>query len=246
MAVVALCMRFLDLTLDDPAENLALDEALLLEAEESSTSSEVLRLWESSRTFVVLGSSSQYAREARLGACERDGTPILRRPSGGAAIVTGPGCLMYSLVLSLERRRELASIDVAHAWVLGNLAAALGGLVPGVVRAGTSDLAVGGRKFSGNSLRVKRSHLLYHGTLLYRFELASIERYLAAPPRQPTYRENRGHAEFVMNLSIGGERLREAVSRQFGAMEEGHAWPRERTEALASNKYRDRAWIERV
>ena len=31
------------------------------------------------------------------------------------------------------------------------------------------------RKFSGNSLRVKRTHLLYHGTLLYAFDLALIE-----------------------------------------------------------------------
>ena len=37
-------MRLLDLTLPDPAENLALDEALLLAAEGGGP--EVLRLWE--------------------------------------------------------------------------------------------------------------------------------------------------------------------------------------------------------
>ena len=39
-------MLFFDLTLDAPAENLALDEALLLEGEDTPKPREVLRLWE--------------------------------------------------------------------------------------------------------------------------------------------------------------------------------------------------------
>ena len=39
-------MQRLDLTLDSPAENLALDEALLLAAESGEIRSEVLRIWE--------------------------------------------------------------------------------------------------------------------------------------------------------------------------------------------------------
>ena len=42
-------MKLLDLTLETPAENLALDEALLEEAEQSTKPTEVLRLWESPR-----------------------------------------------------------------------------------------------------------------------------------------------------------------------------------------------------
>ena len=47
-------MRLLDLTLPIAAENLALDEALLLAAEESGAG-EVLRLWELPSLAVVLG-----------------------------------------------------------------------------------------------------------------------------------------------------------------------------------------------
>ena len=45
-------MRFLELTLSSPAENLALDEALLLEAE-AGRGGEALRLWEWPRHAVV-------------------------------------------------------------------------------------------------------------------------------------------------------------------------------------------------
>jgi lipoate-protein ligase A len=239
-------MLFLDLTLDSPAENLALDEALLLEAEEAAQPREVLRLWEPRQTFVVLGSSSHYHREANIVACRGDGVPVLRRPSGGAAIVTGPGCLMYSLVLSSERRPQLQAVDLAHDYVLDRLAAGIGQHVPGVRKAGTSDLAIGDRKFSGNSMRCKRRTLLYHGTLLYRFSLEHIARYLSMPPRQPNYRRQRSHGDFVVNLPLDRETLASAVRVAFDADGPLTDWPRERTWRRAAERYRDSGWNERL
>src|ERR1700730_4995193 len=135
-------MKLLELTLDTPAENLALDEALLLAAEEAGEPQETLRIWEPRQHFVVLGSSSRIAEEVQLENCRSRGIEVLRRTSGGAAIVAGPGCLMYSLVLSLEERPELRAIDRAHCFVLNQLAQAIGALVPGVVVRGTSDLVI--------------------------------------------------------------------------------------------------------
>ena len=90
---------------------------------------------------------------------------------------------MYALVLSYRRRPALRAVAAAHRAVLGTIAAALAPLVPGLHCDGTSDLVLGGRKVSGNSLRAKREHLLYHGTLLYDFPLELIARCLAMPPR---------------------------------------------------------------
>src|SRR5258707_15314943 len=209
-------MQLLELTLDTPAKNLALDEALLLAAEAAGEPRETLRLWEPRQRFVVLGSSSRIANEVQLENCRSRGIEVLRRTSGGAAIVTGPGCLMYSLVLSLDERPELRAIDRAHCFVLNKLAQAIGALVPGVALRGTSDLAIGDRKFSGNSLRMKMSHLLYHGTLLYNFPLDLMAKCLAPPPRQPSYRAARQHSEFVTNLPLESLALRLALINTFG------------------------------
>ena len=190
-------MWLLDFTLPTPAENLALDEALLDEAE--ATSGEVLRMWESPQLAVILGRSSCIAQEADLEACRTDGVPI-RCSSGGCAVLIGPGCLMYSVVLSYALRPELQHIDEAHRFVLQRVRQALAAQVPTVDLAGTSDLAYLGCKFSGNSLRCKRTHLLYHGTILYDFALSQIGRYLKTPPREPEYRSGRNHGEFVRNL----------------------------------------------
>lgn len=239
-------MLFLDLTLNSSAENLALDEALLLEAEDAAQPFELLRLWEPRQTFVVLGSSSRRQDEVHIARCRADSVPVLRRPSGGAAILAGRGCLMYALVLSHERQPQLQAVDIAHRYVLGRLAAGIAARAPGVHQAGVSDLALGDRKFSGNSMRCKRRSLLYHGTLLYDFPLAQIGHYLRAPPRQPDYRRERHHGEFVVNLPLDRAALASAVREAFAAEEALVDWPRERTARLVNERYARDEWNERL
>ncbi|MFZ1932635.1 MAG: lipoate--protein ligase family protein [Thermoguttaceae bacterium] len=235
-------MQYLDLTLPTPAENLALDEALLDEAEASETPAETLRLWEPWRPMVVVGRSSQFHVEVRLDACRAGGIPVLRRCSGGAAIVAGPGCLMYALVLSYRLRPQLRSLGEAHRWVLGKLTGAFREFAAGVECKGTSDLAIGGRKFSGNSARLRRNHLLYHGTLLYDFPLELVERCLAMPPRMPDYREDRRHESFLTNLPLSRETIRKALVDAFAADESRTSWPEHRTAQLVVERYSLPEW----
>ena len=235
-------MQLLDLTLESPAHNLALDEALLLRAAEPGAAGEVLRLWESTVPAVILGRSSQYDQEVNSSACQRRGIPVLRRCSGGASVVIGPGCLMYSLIVHFEQQPQLRSISTAHDYALDPLRRALAPLVPTVQRAGTSDLTLNGRKFSGNSLKCTGQAVLYHGTLLYDFPLSWISELLRSPPRQPAYREGRDHARFVTNLPANSETLRSMLKNAWSADEELCDWPREITQTLLRNRYSRHNW----
>jgi lipoate-protein ligase A len=238
-------MLYLDLTLPEPAENLALDEALLEEAESGGSAGETLRFWEPPGPMVVLGRSSKIEDEVELDACRELSVPVFRRPSGGAAVLTGPGCLMYALVLDCRLRPALRWADRAHRFVLGVLAAALGPLAPGVAYRGISDLALGEKKFSGNSLRLRRDYLLYHGTLLYDFPLALIARCLKTPRRQPEYRQGRPHGEFLANLRLARATICRVLATAWQAQEPRGEWPRQLTARLAEEKYRQAEWIER-
>jgi lipoate---protein ligase len=235
-------VKLLDLTLATPAENLALDEALLEQAEEAGGSDETLRLWESPQPFVVMGRASRTADEVDLQQCRQLGLPVLRRCSGGASVVVGPGCLMYALVLSYRRRPPLRMLNEAHRLVLDTLAQALQPLLPEVRFQGTSDLTWGNRKFSGNSLRCKRTHLLYHGTLLYDFPLGMISACLRSPPRQPEYRGDRAHDSFVMNLPLDGDRLRTALANAWNVDGRLSDWPRQRMQQLSETRYQTDEW----
>src|SRR5262245_39548799 len=156
-------MHLLDLTLSSPVENVALDEALLLEAE-AGRQPEVLRLWESAGDAVVLGSGCKLAEDVDVDACHADGVPILRRSSGRGTVLLGEGCLCFSLVLALSRDERLTEIRPSYRYVLGHVIDGLG--VPGVELLGISDLVHRGRKFSGNAQQRKRRYILHHGTIL--------------------------------------------------------------------------------
>ena len=178
-------VKCLDLTLPTPAENLACDEALLEDCE-SGGGGEVLRFWESPTHFVVLGLANRLATEAHREACDRLGIPILRRCSGGGTVLQGPGCLNYSLILKFDGAGPFRSISTTTEFILKRHCAALSALAGKTVELkGQSDLAIGGLKISGNAQRRKRHALLFHGTLLLRFDLALLGNVLPLPSKQP-------------------------------------------------------------
>lgn len=235
-------MKLLDLTLDTPEANLALDEALLETADEADDAEEVLRIWESPQPLVVLGRASRVADEVDQASCQARGIPVLRRCSGGAAVVVGPGCLMYAMVLSNRLRPELQQISAAHCLALRMLGHGLRRVVPQIECQGTSDLTYQGKKFSGNSLRIRRTHLLYHGTLLYGFPLDVISACLRTPPRQPQYRQGRSHDEFLVNLPVSRAALCQAIAAGWQTDGTLTAWPRSRTEELSETRYGQADW----
>lgn len=240
--------RWLEAGVREVGEQLALDEALLEEAHAGRLPAAVVRTWMAVEPTVILGSSSQIDLEVDRAACDGAGARILRRPSGGLAVVLGPGCLMWSVVAPLPPGSP-PPIERLHAALLDPLAAALVAAGRPVVRRGSSDLAIvtadGERKVSGNALRVRRGGVLYHGTLLDSFDLPLVARLLRHPPREPAYRAGRDHAAFLANLELGRAAIDAAVRRAFGAFERLGTWPAERVEVLARQRYACREWTER-
>lgn len=239
---------WLDVDLADAAANLALDEALLEDAEEGRLAAPVARIWTAAETTVVLGSSSRIADEVDLDACTASAARLVRRPTGGLTVLLGPGCLMWSMVV--PHPGGPPAIEAIHAAMLEPLAATLRSAGRPVERRGTSDLAlVAGdveRKVSGNALRVRRAAVLYHGTLLDAFDLGAVSRLLRHPPREPGYRAGRSHGAFLANLELGGDALATLVRRACGAAAAAGDWPRDRVAALLAERYACDAWTRRL
>jgi lipoate---protein ligase len=236
-------MKLLDYTLPSPAENLALDEALLIAAEEN-TGGEVIRVWEAPTHAVVVGSGGSVSIDVSAAACEADGVPILRRASGGGTVLIGPRCLCFSLVLNYDSAPRLNEIPASNRYVLGRVVRALAPAVAASVE-GTSDLAVGGVKFSGNAQQRKRRFFLHHGTLLCGFDRALISKYLNCPERQPDYRRDRPHAEFVANLPLTVEEAKRLLITEWRPEGEYGPPPLEKVRELVAEKYARDEWNRR-
>lgn len=237
-------MKYLDLTLPTPEENLACDEALL-DLFDKEDGDEVLRFWEPVTYFVVLGYSNQYRTEAAFQSCEKSGIPILRRTSGGGTVLQGPGCLNFSLILNILKTPSLANILSTTRTVLERNKTILEPLLGRPIEIqGISDLAIEGLKFSGNAQRRKRFALLFHGTFLCHFDLPLISKYLPMPSRQPDYRENRPHSDFLMNIETDFSLIREALKKTWRAKEyfRDEEIPLHQIQMLAEEKYRLKSW----
>jgi len=227
-------LRLLDLTLPSPAENLALDEALLDELDEQG-GDPVLRFWESDRYFVVLGAACRVVDDVHFAACEQDGVPVLRRASGGGTVLQGPGCLSYAFVLPPQLHPRLANIRSTNQFILERIAVALHRWEPATAFHGISDLAIGGMKISGNAQRRTRRALLFHGTILHGMPADCIARYLKQPARQPDYRRDRPHSSFLRTIEAQPEDIKAAIAEAWSVGTLLDPWP----EARMQNKTLD-------
>ena len=235
-------MKLLDLSLPSPAENLALDEALLDERE-SNGGDAVLRFWETASPFVVLGYVCKVADDVHVVECQRRDVPVLRRHSGGGTVLQAPGVLNYALILPIESGTLTENLATTNTFVMTKMRDALQSLISdGVSIRGITDLAIGHLKFCGNAQRRRRQWLLFHGAFLLNCDLDLLSAVLKIPPRQPDYRAQRTHTDFVTNLHLPSQKVKEALCAAWQANDELSYWPQDAVIQLVNDKYSCDEW----
>lgn len=237
-----------ELSLPSIEANLALEEALLIAADERGAGP-CLRFWESAQTAVVLGATGRLHEDVAVSACRADGVAIARRSSGGGTVVVGPGALNVALVLPSDGAPGLGAVDRAQQFVLERIAEAVRTLGVAVEVLGHGDLAIAGRKCAGSAQRRLRSYFLVHATLLYRFPLPLISRYTFCPRRQPAYRAGRSHGDFVVNLDRSRDELTAAIHAAWDIRVpagDPAALPEDLVRELVEAKFGTQEWVERL
>ncbi len=165
----------LDLALRDPAENMALEEAIL-RTYGADKVPPTLRIWRNPRC-VVIGRGQNPEDEADLDFCNRYRIPVVKRPSGGGAVYHHPGNLNFSLFLPLDG--PWRDVRRAHELVGTLLAKALEERFGLRAEIEEGSLFVSDLKISGMA-QYRRRGLLYHGTLLLWEDRVPMEKVLLA------------------------------------------------------------------
>jgi lipoate-protein ligase A len=170
-------MRVVETDLAQPAYTVACDQALLTARAEGSVP-DTLHLYRRSRPAISLGHFQRLEDCVDVELARESGIEVIRRVSGGSAIFTDPGQLIYCLALSADQVPEspLESYPLLCRGVVEALAI-LG------VRAAyrpLNDVEVGGRKISGSAQTRKRGVVLQHGTLLVDTDVDIMVRVLKA------------------------------------------------------------------
>jgi lipoate-protein ligase A len=235
-------MKLCDVTLATPEENLACDEALL-DFCEAGRGGALLRFWEPAHYFVVLGYANKAAAEVNLPFCAANRIPVLRRCTGGGAVLQGPGVLNYSLFLRHDNAGPCRSIAITNHFILDRHCAALTPLLSApLCRQGQTDLTLGDLKCSGNAQRRQRRFLIFHGSFLLNLDFELVTRVLPLPSRQPDYRTGRSHADFLLNLKLPADALKLALRNAWKANETLPQIPSDQIARLVAGKYRRGEW----
>jgi lipoate-protein ligase A len=144
-------------------------------------------------------------------------------------------------VLKIEG--PLQSITETNCYVMQRTRDALQPLVKQKIEIrGTTDLTIGDSKFSGNAQRRRRNFLLFHGSFLLQFDLELMVQLLKFPSRQPDYRANRAHTEFLTQLALPQETVKEALQKEWNANESSQTFPQSLVENLVQNRYASDEW----
>ena len=167
--------RWIDTGVLPPAENLALNRALL-EARQAGEAPSTLRFLRFTPSALV-GRHGNPAKELDLAFCKAQGIAVHRRITGGGAIYMDPNVLGWELYLDKAEAgsAEMAAISrricEAAARAIGDLGAKAEFRPP-------TDIVVAGRKISGTGGALDGSALVYQGTLLIDFDVARMLRAL--------------------------------------------------------------------
>jgi lipoate-protein ligase A len=252
----------------DGATNMAEDEAIL-RAVSIGLVPPTLRLYAWAPPCLSLG-RGQSGGEVDRPACSRDGVDIVRRPTGGRAILHTDE-LTYSVIAPIDeprlagdiissyRRLSLALLDGlqqlsvnAEAREMERATSNMNPVcfeVPSHYELTTSD----GRKLIGSAQMRTRDAVLQHGTLPLVGDVARICHYLVDAPPEDRVRARATTLEHALGRPVSWEEATQALTAGFGsalnlAFVQGRLEPEERQwlVELRLGKYANDEWTWRV
>lgn len=225
---------------------LALDEVLL------ATRERAIRFWEWGERAIVLGSHQSIANEVDVGAASQLGFRLLRRLSGGGAMIVEPrATITWSIYAPAADVGELSFADsyaFFDAWAVRTLRDELG--VPAEHRP-LNDIATPRGKLAGSAQARRRGRVLHHTALAYDMDPALVRRLLRIGRPRVSPRGLRSAEKEVSPLrwftQLGQpEVVARLAAAHGGSPGEVTAGELSRATRLAAEKYDLREWTERL
>jgi lipoate-protein ligase A len=180
----------------------------------------------SSEPSVVLGVSAQTEEWVDRKEWEKKPIRLIKRFTGGGTVVVDEKTLFITLILNGEEFGVQPIPQELLQWTGGVYREVFGEKF--AIRENDyifCDGADGGRKFGGNAQYFKRQRYVHHTSFLFAYEPDRM-RYLKHPRKQPEYRQERKHGDFLTTLVEHGfkmdttiENFKRVIHERFGLLE---------------------------
>lgn len=232
---------------DDPAANLAMEEAIFLTIEGF-----VARVWEN-RESVIIGRAQIARFETDLALCEAGGVPVVRRFTAGGAVYNGPGNLNWSLFVPRSMQsgalRYESSPHAVFRRASAPVIAALGECGVEARLDPPNRIVTSEGKISGMAAYVSRAGFLCHGTLLVAADLSRVKALTTPSPERLERRYARSRDVRTANSHVAVDSFIRTFVRTLAdetklTMVVGEPGERERrlADQLVSAKYGGERW----
>jgi len=156
-------------------------------------------VWQPDQKYLVLGRSNEAVKSLVAENVDADKVQVLKRPSGGEAVLLSPNMLVIALKIPLSM-----VMNKAHdTFVIANdiiKAALIKEGVSNITSRGISDICIGNQKILGSAIFKTPHSVFYHAVLNISEDVSLIDRYLQHPKREPKYRKGRNHLAFISSL----------------------------------------------
>ena len=222
----------------DAHVNLALDEYLL----ESLSEEDRILYFYVNRKAVIIGRNQNPWLECNLNQLNADGVQLVRRISGGGAVYHDEGNLNFSFMCHEKKydEKEQTAIILKALETLGIHAETTG----------RNDIAIDGRKFSGNAYCRRQNIQQRHGTLLVSSDLSVFDRYLNVSQKKLIAKGVKSVRSRVCNLSeykkdISTDEMMNAIIDSFKAQYgDASVYPQEKldTEKIREINKKNSSW----
>ncbi len=161
-------------------------------------------IWIPDKTYIVLGASNNAEESLITENVKRDNITVMKRPSGGQAVVLTSNNLVLSVVFDNNTAFQPKDIFWKINTLIVSAIETTG--ITNLSFMGISDIAISGKKILGSAIYRNKNKLLYQSVLNIAEPATTFERYLKHPVKEPEYRGRRKHLDFVTSLKENGYR----------------------------------------
>ncbi len=155
-------------TFTNPYLNLAAEEYLL-----KNFDTDIFFLYINDAS-VIIGKHQNALAEINIKDIKQRKIPVIRRLSGGGTVYHDLGNLNYAWIVNGEKNKP-----VNFNKYMNDIYRFLKSLDINVVQTANNDMAINGKKISGNAEHIFKNRLIHHGTLLYNSNLDDLDKALA-------------------------------------------------------------------
>lgn len=143
---------------------------------------------------VVLGISRSPNEDLHLSALQTDNIPIIRRYSGGGTVFIDKDSILVTWIMNSSK--PMISSQDLMLWTYQIYAP----IFPETFAINENDYTLGDKKIAGNAQYIQRFRWVHHSTFLWDMDINKLSRYLPMPQKQPSYRKQRKHQDFLTTI----------------------------------------------